>query len=124
MSDSDVLTEKLTNGTVLGNWFQPFNFALDKVRFSPKRFGSLSMKSFVLFNCARQIKNTATMREQLQTLWHLDTDHHQLPVKCPTYCDALGSTRRRDILRESLGELIASAQAQLPDRLRYFQLTQ
>jgi len=51
MTKSTQLANKITDGTVLGEWFQPMDRALDNVRFSDKKFASLPMRSFILFGC-------------------------------------------------------------------------
>ncbi|VAX24787.1 hypothetical protein MNBD_IGNAVI01-2831 [hydrothermal vent metagenome] len=116
MNNADKLMEKITHGTILGHWFEPFAASLDKVRFSHKRFSALSMKSFILSGCIRQIQNTGTMCGQLQSLFHFDTDQSELPVKRSTYSDALASPHRRDILREGFSKLLDASQSQLADR--------
>lgn len=117
LNESEKLTETLTIGSVLGQWFQPLTLSLDKVRFSNKRFRELSMNSFILFGCLRQLQNIQTLREQIQSLYHADITQAQFPVKRSTYSDALGSPRRRDILRDAFEALLPSIQSQLPDRL-------
>jgi len=119
LNDSEKLMEKLTNRTVLGHWFQPLTFSLDKIRHSDNRFHALSMKSFILLGCLRQLQNTPTMREHIQSLYHLDVMQDQFPVKRSTYSDALGSPNRRDLLREVFGALHPSTQSQLPDRFKH-----
>jgi len=114
---SDNLTSQLLTNTVLGDWFQPLLNSLDKVRFSDQRFQSLPMKSFILFGCLRQFQNAPTLREQVQSLFHMDCQQSQLPVPRSTYSDALSSPRRLEILREAFERLTLTAQSQLPDRL-------
>jgi len=119
LNDSEKLTETLTNGTVLGQWFKPLTLALDKVRFSKPRFRELSMNGFILFGCLRQLQNIPTLREQIQSLYHFDITHEQLPVKRSTYSDALSAPRRRDILRNTFEALLPPIQSQLSDRLAH-----
>jgi hypothetical protein len=107
----------LTNNTVLTDWFAPLQAALDKVRFSDNIFTTLSMKMFILQNCVRQINNSATLREHLQHLFHLDDTATVIPLAKSTYSDALSSDTRLGIVSDVVDKLVTAATDVLPDRL-------
>ena len=114
---AEPITQCLLNQTVLNDWFQPMQRALNKVRFSEAVFSSLPMESFLLFGSLRQLLSLTTLREQVQCLFHMDTTCEQVPVARSTWSDALSSTRRRDITRQACEQLITIARDTLPDRL-------
>ncbi len=66
------LIDSLTHDTVLVHWFRPMQTALDKVRYPEKIFGTLSMPSFLLLGYLRQFQSHHSLREQVQSLMHLD----------------------------------------------------
>lgn len=113
---AEPITKSLLHETILNDWFHPMQHALDKVRFSDTIFKSLPMASFVLFGGLRQLLSLSTLREQVQTLFHLDADAERLPVPRSTWSDAMGSKKRRDILRQACEKLVGIAQSSLPDR--------
>ncbi len=107
----------LTTNTVLIDWFKPIVEALEKVRFSGNKFHTLSMPMHILQNCIRQLNASKTLREHLQTLFHIDDMAEGIPLARSTYSDALSSTSRLKILEEVV-DLVAEASNQsLPDRL-------
>ena len=114
---AEKLTTPLLEDTVLNDWFKPMVNALEKVRYADRVFKSLPMLSFILLGCLRQLSSIPTLREQIQTLFHLDTRTEEMPVARATYSDALASSGRRDILRQALPHLVQHAQAILPDKL-------
>jgi hypothetical protein len=59
-----------------------------------------------------------TLREQVQTLLHLDpAPGSRVPLPRSTWSDALCSAARLGVLKETLAALVADAAAVLPDRL-------
>ena len=98
MTKATQLANQLTEETVLGEWFQPMDRALDKVRFQDKKFASLPMRAFILFGCLRQVQSIASMREMIQSLFHINEQATQPPISRSTLCDAYASYYRRDIL--------------------------
>jgi len=114
-------SNKLIQGSVLGEWFQPMITALDKVRFSDKKFSALPMSAFILFGCLRQIQSTASLRAQIQDLFHLDPQRSTPPLARSTWSDALASSQRGKTLTTALTYLIAYAQQTLPDRLAHIE---
>lgn len=113
---AEPITESLLHETILNDWFHPMQEALAKVRFSDAIFKSLPMASFILFGGLRQLLSLSTLREQVQTLFHLDTDAERLPVARSTWSDAMASKKRRDMLRQACEELVKMARLSLPDR--------
>ena len=85
----NALEKMLTDNTVLNDWFTPVKAALEKVRYSEKKYHTLSMSTFILQNCVRQINTTESLRDHLQHLFHLDEQATQLPLARSTYSDAL-----------------------------------
>jgi hypothetical protein len=111
------MTEFLLADTVLNEWFKPMATALEKVRFSEKKFRALPIPTFILTGCLRQLQDTPTLRGQIQELFHLDESASELPVARSTWSDALASTERRNILRSAVEQLVRVARDQLPDAL-------
>ena len=58
--------------TVLQDWFFPMTCALDRVRFSDAALSALPMAAFILSGCLRQLLGARSLRDYLQTLFHLD----------------------------------------------------
>lgn len=114
---AESVTNTLLGNTVLNKWFQPMEAALSKVRFSDKVFPSLPMASFLLMGGLRQILSIETLREQVQTLFHLDANTERLPLARSTWSDALKSIGRCDIHRQAIEHLIKHAQNILPNKL-------
>jgi len=113
---AEPITESLLHETILNDWFHPMQQALDKIRFSDAIFKSLPMASFVLFGGLRQLLSLNTLREQVQTLFHLDANAERLPVPRSTWSDAMASKKRRDILRQACEVLAKTARLSLPDK--------
>lgn len=113
----DRLEKILTDNTVLNDWFSPFADALEKVRYSTKRFPTLTMPLFIVLNCMRQLNACTTLREHIQTLFHLDDEAIKIPLARSTYSDALANGNRLKITEETFKSLYQSAVKQLPDRL-------
>jgi hypothetical protein len=108
-----------TSGTVLEEWFSPMARILERCRFSDAPFKALPMASFILSGCLRQILATSSLREYVQTLFHLDTNQTLAPVARSTWSDALASSGRRNVLRPAVVQLVDLARATLPDLLSH-----
>ena len=113
---ADSLTHALLHETVLQEWFQPMQQALEQVRFSDRVFQALPMLSFSLLGGLRQLLSIATLREQVQSLFHWDVSAECLPVARSTWSDAMGSRTRRELLRQATDHLVRFAQATLRDK--------
>ena len=109
------LIDELTKDTVLKQWFEPLQKALDKVRYSEQVFNTLSMPAFLLLGCLRQLQSNNSLREQVQSLAHL-SHAHQPPLARSTWSDALASKKRCHIIRESFPLLVDHARITLPER--------
>ena len=114
---AEPLTQSLLQDTVLNDWFQPMHNALEKVRYSDAIFQSLPMVSFTLLGGLRQLLSIPTLREHVQTLFHLDSSATHVPVPRSTWSDALGSPTRRTILRQAIDHLVTFARPMLTDKL-------
>ena len=114
---STQLTTSLLAGTVFSEWFQPMVKALEKVRFSDKKFRALPVPTFILTGCLRQLLATETLRGQIQELFHLNENASEVPIARSTWADALASSERRDVLCHATEQLITLARVQLPDVL-------
>lgn len=113
----DGLEKILMNNTVLENWFFPMKQALEKVRYSDKQYPTLNTAMFLLLNCVRQLNATATLREHIQRLFHIDDEATKVPLARSTYSDALTSEARLTITQQACAVLYESARQKLPDRL-------
>ena len=118
MTDTKRLANQLTEETVLGEWFQPMDRVLDKVRFSEQSFASLPMREFILFGCLRQVQAVPTLREMIQNIFHANG---QAVNPCGTLNPEwfISSRHRRDIFVKTVSQLIDSTQHSLPDRLAH-----
>lgn len=116
----DTLQAILLNNTVLEEWFRPLQNALDKVRYSRKRFSTLTVEFFILLGCLRQLQGTQIMRDQIQALFDLDESSGQVPLARSTWSDALANLQRTEILRDALQVLVNDARNKLPDRFADF----
>ena len=114
---ADSLTHALLQDTVLAEWFEPMQQAVEKLRYSDRLFQALPMISFALLGGLRQLLCMDTLREQVQSLFHYDVSAEQVPVARSTWSDAMGSRLRRDILRQAIVQLVAFAQTALGDKL-------
>jgi len=108
-----------TNGTVLEEWFSPMAKILEKCRFSDAPFKALPMMPFILSGCLRQILASSSLREYVQTLFHLDTNQTLAPIARSTWSDALASAGRRNVLRPAVVQLVELARITLPDLLAH-----
>ena len=91
--------------------------SLEKQRYSDSQYSALSMSTFILSGCLRHVLGESTLREYIQTLFHLKSHQSMLPVARSTWSLALGSKGRRDVLLGSLKHLVKVARHTLPDRL-------
>lgn len=112
----DSLQTILLTGTVLEEWFRPMQQALEKVRYSRKRFSTLTADFFILLGCLRQLQGKKIMRDQIQSLFDMDEDSDKAPLARSTWADALANSYRTEILREAMQILVAEARKELPDR--------
>jgi len=110
------LQTMLLNDTVLEEWFRPMQKALDKVRYSRKRFSTLTAEFFILLGCLRQLQGKKIMRDQIQSLFDIDQDSDKVPLARSTWSDALANSYRTEILREAVQVLVSDARSELPDR--------
>lgn len=113
------INQIFTSGTVLEEWFSPMAKILQKLRFSDAAFKALPMAPFILSGCLRQILASSSLREYVQTLFHLDTGQTEMPVARSTWSDALASPGRRDVLRPAVAQLVEQARNTLPDLLAH-----
>ena len=111
------ITNLLLNDTVLGEWFQPLDSALENVNYSESIFRALPMKSFALSGCLRQLQSINTLIEKIQHLFHFDEMATVMPIARSTWSDALASVERRNILMKATSNLVSFAREQLPDTL-------
>lgn len=113
------VTQIFTSGTVLEEWFSPMTKILEKCRFSDAPFKALPMIPFILSGCLRQILASSSLREYVQTLFHLDTSQTLAPIARPTWPDAPASPGRRNVLRPAVVQLVELARNTLPDLLAH-----
>lgn len=114
------LESMLLDHTVLNEWFEPMQQALEKVRYSRNRFPTLKAEFFILLGCLRQLQGMKTLRELIQSLFHLDEMSGRPPLARSTWSDALANTYRKDLLREAGKALVDIARSILPDRYAQF----
>ena len=105
--------------TVLQHWFAPMQRALERTRYNDATRSALPTASFILSGCLRQLLATPSLREFVQTLFHLDTNQSLTPVARSTWSDALACPQRCAVLQQASAKLVAHAQHVLPDRLAY-----
>jgi len=112
----DSLVNTLTHQTLLEQWFRPLQTALDKVRYREKIFNTLTMPTFLLLGCLRQLQSQNSLREQIQSLMHHDNSAIP-PLARSTWSDALASKNRCRVTRDAFSHLTDHARSVLPDRL-------
>lgn len=112
----DNIEHILNDDSVLADWFSPVLQALEKVRYHERIFNTLSVPLFLLLAGLRNLQAHSTLREQVQSLFHLDWQAEQVPLARSTWSDALASKKRRDITRSVLFHLTQIAQTELTDR--------
>ena len=118
-TDRRHIKQIFTTGTVLEEWFSPMTKILERCRFSDAPFKALPMAPFILSGCLRQILAASSLREYVQTLFHLDASQTLPPLARATWSDALASAGRRNILRSAVLQLVALARSTLPDLLAH-----
>jgi Transposase DDE domain len=115
------LMDSLTNNTVLGELLEPISDALARVRGSAAFARVLNMENFITLAVLRHLQGMHTLREQVQSLLHLEPGEAlRAPLARSTWSDALSSRRRGAVLEAVLSPLLAEARAVLPDRLAGF----
>jgi hypothetical protein len=112
------LMHRLTDKTVFAELLSPVERVLARVRSAQGLGRTLSMSDFIALGVLRHLQGMGTLREQVQTLLHLDPEPGaRAPLARSTWSDALCSAARLDVLEETLPALVADAAAVLPDRL-------
>ncbi len=111
------LMHRLTHHTVLADLLDPVSRALARVRQATVG-RTLTMPDFIALGVLRHLQGMSTLREQVQTLLHLDpATAARGPLARSTWSDALASPTREAVLRDLVPALVQEAQAVLPDRL-------
>ena len=111
------LMHRLTDNTVLADLLDPVSRALARVRHAAVG-RTLTMADFIALGVLRQLQGTPTLREQVQTLLHLDPETAARgPLARSTWSDALAAPTREAVLRDLVPALVKEANAVLPDRL-------
>jgi len=112
------LMHRLTDQTVFAELLSPVERVLARVRSAQGLGRTLSMSDFIALGVLRHLQGMGTLREQVQTLLHLDpAPGARAPLARSTWSDALCSAARLGVLEESLPALVVDAAALLPDRL-------
>ncbi len=115
------LMNSLMNNTVLGELLEPLSDALARVRGSDAFKRVLSMEYFIALGVLRHLQGMHVLREQVQSLLHLDPGEAlRAPLARSTWSDALSSKPRGAILAAAVSALLAEARSVLPDRLAGF----
>ena len=111
------LMQCLTHHTVLADLLDPVSRALARVRQATVG-RTLTMPDFIVLGVLRHLQGMSTLREQVQTLLHLDpATAARGPLARSTWSDALASPSREAVLRDLVPALVQEAQVLLPDRL-------
>lgn len=98
----------LTDNTVLGELLAPVQQALASVRGAASLGRVLSMQDFIALGVLRHLRGMTTLREQVQTLLHLDpAQAAHVPLPRSTWSDALAAGSRLALLKETLTRLNA-----------------
>ena len=114
----DAVMKTLADGTVFADLLEPVEPALNKIRLGYAEGPVLSMWDFVALGVLRHLKGVQTLREQVQTLLHLDpTEPNRPPLARSTWSDALSATSRLTAMRALVPTLMHEAGQVLPDRL-------
>jgi len=112
------LMHRLTDKPVFAELLSPVERVLARVRNAQGLGRTLSMSDFIALGVLRHLQGMGTLREQVQTLLHLDPGPGaRAPLARSTWSDALCSPARLGVLEETLPALVAEAAAVLPDRL-------
>jgi len=110
--------KNLTTDTVWGELLAPAMRALKTVRYPAASFRVLSMADFLALGVLRHVQRWPALREQVQAVLRLADDVQKPLLARSTWSDALASRERRAVLEAAWPQLLAHAQALLPDRLR------
>ncbi|MCC7276947.1 MAG: hypothetical protein IT487_01355 [Chromatiaceae bacterium] len=111
------LMHRLTDHTVLSDLLDPVSRVLARVRQAAVG-RTLTMPDFIALGVLRHLQGMSTLREQVQTLWHLAPEAAARgPLARSTWSDALAAPRRQAVLAAVVPALVQEAQAVLPDRL-------
>jgi hypothetical protein len=112
------LMSRLTDQTVLGQFLEPVERALERVRIAPGSFRVLGALDFLTLGVLRHIQAMGVMREQIQALLHLaPRADERAPLARSTWSDALSSPQRLHLTQAVRPRVLAEARALLPDRL-------
>jgi hypothetical protein len=112
------LMHRLTDKTVFAELLSPVERVLARVRTAQGLGRTLPMRDFIALGVLRHLQGMGSLREQVQTLLHLDpVPGARAPLARSTWSDALYSAARLAVLKETLPGLVAEAAAVLPDRL-------
>ena len=85
----------LTDNTLLGELLAPMQHALCSVRGAAALGRVLSMADFIALGVLRHLRGMTTLREQVQTLLHLDpAQAAHVPLPRSTWSDALAADTR------------------------------
>jgi len=112
------LMNRLTDKTVFADLLAPVGLALSHVRDAESLGRVLSMPDFIALGVLRHIQGMETLREQVQSLLHLDpAEVVRVPLARSTWSDALSACSRLAVLKATIPALMHQADALLPDRL-------
>jgi len=112
------LMNRLTDKTVFADLLAPVGLALSQVRDAESLGRVLSMPDFIALGVLRHIQGMETLREQVQSLLHLDPAQLvRVPLARSTWSDALSASSRLAVLKATIPALMRQADAVLPDRL-------
>ena len=112
------LMNRLTDKTVFADLLAPVGLALSQVRDAESLGRVLSMPDFIALGVLRHIQGMETLREQVQSLLHLDAAQLvRVPLARSTWSDALSASSRLAVLKATIPALMHQADAVLPDRL-------
>ena len=108
------LMHRLTDNTVLADLLDPVSRALARVRHAAVG-RTLTMPDFIALGVLRQLQGMPTLREQVQTLLHLDPETAARgPLARSTWSDALASPTRQAVLAGVVPAVVKEAQRCCP----------
>lgn len=112
------LMNRLTDKTVFADFLAPVAHALSQVRHAASVGRVLSMPDFITPGVLRPLQGMETLREQVQSLLHLDpSEVVRVPLARSTWSDALSASSRLAVLKATIPAPMRQAEAVLPDRL-------
>ena len=112
------LMNRLTDKTVFADLLSPVERALSQVRNAESLGRVLSMPDFIALGVLRHIQGMEKLREQVQSLLHLDPAQVvRVPLARSTWSDALSASSRLAVLKATIPALRRQADVVLPDRL-------